>query len=125
MKKSRVFVNGALIGLVEDPRRIVSEIRAMRRNGEISGEINVSLKEYNGDVVIHTDRGRARRPLIVIEGGRPLVTEEDLVRLESGEIDFADLVGRGCIELIDAEEEEDLFIAIRESDLTPEHTHLE
>jgi DNA-directed RNA polymerase subunit B' len=125
VKKSRVFVNGALIGLVEDPRRIVSEIRRMRRKGEISREINVSLKEYNGDVVIHTDRGRARRPLIVIEGGRPLVTEEDLARLESGEIDFLDLVGRGCIEFIDAEEEEDLFIAIRESDLSPEHTHLE
>ena len=125
MKKSRVFVDGALIGLVEDPTALVRQIRQMRRAGGISTEINVSFKEYNGDVIIHTDRGRARRPLIVIENGRPLLTDEDLGRLERKEVDFGDLVQRGLVEFIDAEEEEDLFIAINEDQLTPEHTHLE
>jgi DNA-directed RNA polymerase subunit B' len=125
MKKSRVFVDGALIGLVEDPQELVSNLRRMRRKGEISTEINVSFKAYSGDVIIHTDRGRARRPLIVLEKGKPLITPEDTARLADGLVPFDDLVKRGLVEFIDAEEEEDLFIAIHESEITPEHTHLE
>jgi len=125
MKKSRVFVDGALIGLVENPREHVETLREMRRKGEISTEINISFKEYNGDVIIHTDRGRARRPLIVLEDGKPLITPEDIARLAEGLIPFEDLVKRGLVEFIDAEEEEDLFIAIHEKEITPEHTHLE
>ncbi|MDD1661430.1 MAG: DNA-directed RNA polymerase subunit B, partial [Methanomicrobiales archaeon] len=125
MKKSRVFVDGALIGLVENPRDLVANLRKMRRKGEIPTEINVSFKEYNGDVIIHTDRGRARRPLIVLEKGKPLIAPEDIERLADGLVPFGDLVKRGLVEFIDAEEEEDLFIAIHEKDITPEHTHLE
>ena len=125
MKKSRVFVDGALIGLVDDPVTLVARMRAMRRKGEVSQEINISYKAYNRDVIIHTDRGRARRPLIVVENGRPLVTESSIQQLKAGEIEFADFVRGGTIEFIDAEEEEDLFIAINEKDVTPEHTHLE
>jgi len=125
MKKARVFVDGALIGLVENPRSLVSQIRTMRRQGSISTEVNVSHKEFNNDVVIHTDRGRARRPLIVLSGGKPLITGEDVEKLRKNEIDFDTLVQRGLIELVDAEEEEDLHIAIDPQDITPEHTHLE
>ncbi|KUG20207.1 MAG: DNA-directed RNA polymerase subunit B [Methanomicrobiaceae archaeon] len=125
MKMSRVFVDGALIGLVEDPVALAARIRSMRRKGEISPEINVSYKEYSRDIVIHTDRGRARRPLIIVENGKPLVTEDDIERMWRNEIEFADLVKRGLIEFVDAEEEEDLYIAINEADITPEHTHLE
>jgi DNA-directed RNA polymerase subunit B' len=125
VKKSRVFVDGALIGLDEDPRALVAKIRGMRRRGEVSREINVSFKEYNGDVIIHTDRGRARRPLIVIENGKPLLTNDDLALLGQKQDGFADLAKRGLIEFIDAEEEEDLLIAIDEENITADHTHLE
>ncbi|GAB7015741.1 DNA-directed RNA polymerase subunit B [Methanogenium cariaci] len=124
-KKSRVFVDGALIGLSDAPNEMVARVRKMRRRGELSPEVNVSYKEYNRDIIIHTDRGRARRPLIVVEEGKPLVTEEDVEWLKSGEIDFQDLVSRGIVEYIDAEEEEDLFIAMNEFEITPDHTHLE
>src|SRR5512136_2718160 len=97
-KKSRVFVDGALIGLVDDPKALVAAIRSMRREGTIPSEVNVSHKEYNGDVVILTDRGRARRPLIVLKNGEPLITDEDLVRLERKETDIASFVQRGLIE---------------------------
>ncbi len=134
MKKSRVFVDGALIGLIENEpvaggasraRELVNTLRGMRRRGEISGEINVSYKDYNGDIVINTDRGRARRPLVILKDGKPLVTPEDIERLRREEIGFNTLVEQGKIEFIDAEEEEDLLIAIDMQEITPEHTHLE
>ena len=125
MKKARVFVDGALIGLVDDPRTFVGQLRNMRRQGALSIEVNVSYKEFNNDVIIHTDRGRARRPLIVLQNGKPLITPEEIEKLARKEIDFDFFVRRGMIELIDAEEEEDLFIAINPEDITPDHTHLE
>jgi DNA-directed RNA polymerase subunit B' len=125
MKKSRVFVDGALIGLVDDPKKLVENIRAMRRQGTIAYQVNVSYKEYNGDVVLLTDRGRARRPLIVLRAGKPLISDEDLKKLEKKEIDFSYFVKRGMIEFVDAEEEEDLYIAMNPADITPAHTHME
>ena len=125
MRQSRVFVDGALIGLVDDPQDLVNRIREMRRRGEISNEINISYKAFNNDVIVHTDRGRARRPLIVVKDGVPQVSAEDIERVRNGELTFDDLVRKGAIEFIDAEEEEDLFIAINEEEITPEHTHLE
>jgi DNA-directed RNA polymerase subunit B' len=123
--KARVFVDGALIGLVDDPRTLVTQIRGMRRQGALSTEVNVSYKEFNNDVVIHTDRGRARRPLIVLQQGKPLISNEEIERLKRKEINFDHLIQKGFIELVDAEEEEDLFIAINPDVITPEHTHLE
>ncbi|MBN1166626.1 MAG: DNA-directed RNA polymerase subunit B [Methanospirillaceae archaeon] len=123
--KSRVFVDGALIGLTDSPKELVERIRLMRRQGAISTEVNCSYKEFNGDVIIHTDRGRARRPLIVLSDGRPLISDDDLAKLKIGEIDYTYLIAKGYIEFIDAEEEEDLYLAINPEDITPEHTHLE
>ncbi|ABS56448.1 DNA-directed RNA polymerase [Methanoregula boonei 6A8] len=125
MKKSRVFVDGALIGLVDDPKGLVENIRSMRRQGAISSEVNVSFKEFNGDVILLTDRGRARRPLIVLKDGKSLISEDDIKKLAKREIDFSSFVQRGLIEFVDAEEEEDLLIAMNPADITPAHTHLE
>lgn len=125
MKKSRVFVDGALVGLIDDPKSLVENIRAMRRQGAISTEVNVSYKEFNGDVVLLTDRGRARRPLIVLKDGKPLISEDEIKKLAKKEIDFSYFVKHGMIEFVDAEEEEDLYIAMNPEDITPEHTHLE
>jgi DNA-directed RNA polymerase subunit B' len=125
MKKSRVFVDGALVGLVDDPKTLVENIRTMRRQGAISAEVNVSYKEFNGDVVILTDRGRARRPLIVLKDGKSLISEDDIRKLAKKEVDFSYFVKHGMIEFVDAEEEEDLYIAMNPGDITPEHTHLE
>ncbi|KUG05750.1 dna-directed rna polymerase subunit b' [hydrocarbon metagenome] len=125
MKKARVFVDGALIGLIDNPKAFVGQIRNMRRQGALSTEVNISHKEFNNDVVIHTDRGRARRPLIVLQNGNPLISPDDIAKLSRKETDFGSFVRKGMIELIDAEEEEDLLIAMHPEDLTPEHTHLE
>ena len=120
-----IFVDGALIGKVEDPVKFTKDLRQMRRNNRISHEVNVSYKSYSNEIIINTDSGRARRPLIVVENGIPLVTDEDIEKLKSKVYDFSSLVDAGKIEFIDADEEDDLYIAIFEDELTPEHTHLE
>ncbi|MDD4498264.1 MAG: hypothetical protein PHV51_08985, partial [Methanosarcinaceae archaeon] len=125
MTKAKVFINGELVGTHDTPVELVAELRKMRRQGFISRQVNITLNNTTREVVINSDMGRARRPVVIVENGHSLVTEEHIEKLKNGEINFDDLVNRGCVEFLDAEEEENAFIALYESHLTPEHTHLE
>ena len=124
---TKVFVDGLLIGYHADGVKLVKTMRELRRKGEISHLVNIALYEYPHvtEVWINTDEGRVRRPLIVVENGRPLLTAEHIKGLKEGTLRFRDLVSMGVIEFLDAEEEENALVALRPEDLTEEHTHLE
>ena len=124
-REAKVYVNGSLVGTHPDPEQLAEQVRHARRRGDVSEMVNVSVKERTREVIINADAGRARRPLLVIEDGEPLITEEEIVAVENGDLDFQDLVERGKVEFIDAEEEEDIYVAVDEEHLTDEHTHLE
>jgi len=122
---AKVYVNGSLVGTHPDPHQLAAQIRDARRRGDVSEMVNVSVKERTGEVIVNADAGRARRPLIVVEDGEPLLDPEHVTALEADEVDFQDLVDAGVVEFIDAEEEEDILVAVDEDEVTPETTHLE
>ncbi|SMO34837.1 DNA-directed RNA polymerase subunit B [Halorubrum cibi] len=124
-REAKVYVNGSLVGTHPDPHELADQIREARRRGDVSEMVNVSVKERTREVIVNADAGRARRPLIVVENGEPLLGDEEVAALERGDVDFEDLVDRGYIEFIDAEEEEDILVAVDEGDVTDGHTHLE
>ncbi len=124
-RPAKVYVNGSLVGTHPDPEELAAQIRESRRNGEVSEMVNVAVKERTREVIVNADSGRARRPLIVVDDGEPRLTDEHIEAVENDELEFEDLVDRGIIEFIDAEEEEDILVAVDEDDLTEKHTHLE
>jgi DNA-directed RNA polymerase subunit B' len=124
-RDAKVYVNGSLIGTHPDPHKLANDIRESRRRGEIDEMVNVAVRERTGEVIVNADAGRARRPLIVVEDGEPILGDEEIEAVEADELQFDELVDRGYIEFIDAEEEEDILVAVDEEDLTEDHTHLE
>ncbi len=126
---AKVFVNGVPVGYHENPERLVSELRRARRRGEISPEINVAyFSEVYGvkrEVYVNCDEGRIRRPLIIVENGVPKLLEEHIEKIASKEWVWSDLIKHGIIEYLDAEEEENAYIALYPESITPQHTHLE
>lgn len=123
--KAKIYINGRLIGFHEKPLELVKEVISKRRNGKINHQVNVSYQENTNEVYINTDAGRVQRPLITVENGKPRLTKEHLDLIKKKQITWKDLINQGIIEYLDAEEEENAFIAVDEKDLTPEHTHLE
>ncbi|CCQ32816.1 DNA-directed RNA polymerase subunit B' protein [Halorhabdus tiamatea SARL4B] len=124
-RDAKVYVNGSLVGTHPEPNQLADQVRRARRRGEISEMVNVSVKPRTGEVIINADAGRARRPLLVVEDGEPLISDEEYAAIENDELTFEDLVDRGFVEFIDAEEEEDILVAVDTDELTENHTHLE
>lgn len=127
IKGSKVFLNMRLIGIHENGDELVKIIRELRRQGKISHEINVARykTESLDEVYVNCDGGRIRRPLLVVEKGQLKLKPSHIEKLKSGEWTWSDLVKRGIVEYLDAEEEENALIAEDVSSITEETTHLE
>ncbi len=121
----KVYINGKLIGTTDEPEAFVEEVKAKRRSNELTHELNITFYEENNEIFIFTDPGRARRPVVIVEDGKSMLTDEIIDMVAEGKMKWFDLIHEGIIEYIDAEEEENAYIAMFEEDLTPEHTHLE
>ena len=121
----RIYLDGREIGEVASGKAFAAEIREGRRKGIISGEINVAFVKKLNEVHLNADRGRVRRPYIVVTDGKSALTDELRQKVKNGEIDFNYLVRRGIIEYLDAEEEEDISAVMDEKDITPKTTHID
>lgn len=120
---ARVYVNGDLVGHHPKPMDMVNEIRGRRRNGMLSSEVNIRYDEEMNEVVINCDEGRLRRPLITVRGGKTILTRKHIEDIRSGKLVWSDLTREGIVEWIDAEEEEDTYIALVAYDPPEKCTH--
>ena len=123
--QTKIYINGELLGYCDDPVNFTQEMREKRRNGDISYEMNITYYEDNDEIYIFNDPGRARRPLIIVKEGQPLLKEDHLNKIANGKLKWDDLISKGLVEYLDAEEEENSYIAMSLADLSEDHTHLE
>ncbi|MBN2111565.1 DNA-directed RNA polymerase subunit B [Candidatus Woesearchaeota archaeon] len=122
---SEVYLNGKFVGDVESSENFINQIKTERRKGITTGNLNLSYNKKLDEIHVETTKGRARRPLIVVKDGIPLLNETHIKQMQKGDLKWGDLVEKGIIEYLDAAEEENALVAFRESELTIDHTHLE
>jgi len=127
---TRVFVDGKLLGYFNDGNKLAVTLRELRRTSSgIHPHVGVSFHatEQEGStkrIYINCNAGRVLRPLIIIKDGKSLLTKELLDKISNKLISWSDLIRMGVIELVDANEEENCFIAIDEKNVK-KSTHLE
>lgn len=124
-KKADVYFNGKLVFQTTEPEKCVESIRKKRRMNLISGQVNVAYHPIFEEVRINTEHGRARRPIVIVESGKPKLTSQHMDKLQKGEIRWSYLVQHGIMEYLDAEEEENSLIALNEEEVSKDHTHME
>lgn len=75
----RVILDGIVIGYTFNTG-LVDRIRLLRRKGLVEKFVNVAMikgkDEEFGEIMINTDSGRLVRPLLILDKGRILLTEE-------------------------------------------------
>lgn len=146
---TKVFLNGAWVGIHHKADNLVETLRDLRRRSDINFEVSIVLDHHNKELRIYTDAGRICRPLFLVEtassreGGwrqpKLKIRKKHVTGLhkkpEDLEADemlatFQSLVVNGIVEYVDCEEEETIMIAMLMSDLEKEnhsavYTHCE
>jgi len=126
---ARVFVDGKLIGYFRDGEKLVESLRELRRTVKIHPHIGISFhqSEIEGAtkrIYVNCNPGRVLRPLIIIKDNKPLLTQDLVDKISKKLLSWNDLLKMSIIELIDANEEENCFVALDDKD-TKKHTHME
>ncbi|MBI4145498.1 DNA-directed RNA polymerase subunit B [Candidatus Woesearchaeota archaeon] len=122
---TEVYLNGKYVGDVENKDDFLKMLKTERRRGAVTTNLNAMYDDRLNAIFVESDRGRLRRPVIIVKDGIPTLTEKHIKQLQKNELGWNDLVQQGVIEYLDAAEEENALVAFDEKDLTPEHTHLE
>jgi DNA-directed RNA polymerase subunit B len=127
---ARIFVDGRLIGYAEDGQRLSNVLKDMRRSGKIHPHVGIYFYSSANDnatrrLYVSCNAGRVLRPLAVVKDGKVLVTNEITEKINKKFLSWTDLLYMGMIELVDANEEENCYVAIEPARLENSHTHLE
>ncbi|KAJ1508000.1 DNA-dependent RNA polymerase II [Coelomomyces lativittatus] len=119
---TKVFVNGAWIGIHREPDSLVNTLKTLRRATDIDPEVSVVRDVRENELRIYTDAGRICRPLFVVDENQRLVLKPEhidklLLEDETNRWYWDDLVKNGIVEYLDTEEEETVMISMTPDDL--------
>ncbi|XP_064629058.1 DNA-directed RNA polymerase III subunit RPC2-like [Lineus longissimus] len=120
-----VFLNGNILGVIRNYKRLVSTFQMMRRAGYISEFVSICPNHGHRCVYIASDGGRVCRPYIIVTNGEAMVTNQHIEELTQGFRSFEDFLREGLVEYLDVNEENNSLIALYEADITSKTTHLE
>ncbi len=126
----RIFVDGKLIGYIEDGSQLSNTLKNLRRNGKIHPHIGIYFySSLNANATkrlyISCNSGRVLRPLAIVKEGKSLMTSEVVEKINKKFLSWVDLIYMGIIELVDANEEENCFISIDLNAIDSNTTHIE
>jgi DNA-directed RNA polymerase II subunit RPB2 len=108
-----LLVNGIIRGWC-DPSIVIPELKELRRSGALYKDTCIFHNPKDNTVEIYCDGGRPTRPLFVVdESNNQLVIVNK--KLETASLDT--LIKEGCIEYVDAREQEYIIIAQTYNDL--------
>jgi len=120
-----VFLNGNILGVTRNYRKLVRTFRLLRRNGLLNSFVSIYPHLKTRCVQISSDGGRLCRPYIIVRKRQPLVVQGHIQDLIEGKLEFKDFIEKGLIEYLDVNEENDSNIALYEADINLATTHLE
>ncbi|MFQ5977525.1 MAG: DNA-directed RNA polymerase subunit B, partial [Candidatus Heimdallarchaeota archaeon] len=122
---TKILLNGTICATTHEPERVYKALVEARRIDRLPQEMNLALYDDENVIAINTDEGRVRRPLIICDNGVPRLLKSHLQKIGNKEWRWSELIRNGIIEFLDAEEEENAYIALKIEMLEQEHTHLE
>ena len=114
----KVFLNGIILGFVEDSENLLNDIKKYKINKLLDNSISASYDSIDEEIRIYADEGRLMRPLFNVDK-----INSKLLLKKTDEPDWDALVNKDVITYIDSNESENSVIAMYPSDLEKEHKY--
>lgn len=108
--KTKVFLNGTMLGMTEDPDEFLDEVKHFRHIGLLDREVSITYDAVDDEVRIYCDEGRLLRPLFTVSQNRLQVQPSDGVNWDT-------LVEKNYIQYLDNSEVENAVIAMNQKEL--------
>ncbi len=119
MKYTKTYLNGSLVGVSPEPKKLCRGLRKIRRRGRISKQTSISYNEVDDEIFIYTDGGRLTRPLISLVDAKGAPKSQSKLHAREGEyipfidenLSWQELVAQGIIEHMCPSELENFAVA--------------
>jgi DNA-directed RNA polymerase beta subunit len=118
----KVFINGAWIGITENPQELYLMLKEMKCKGIINIYTSIMFDYKLAEIRVCNDSGRVTRPLLRVKDQNILLTPQILSDLTNNVISWDDLftdckIDQAILEYIDPEEQNNSMIATKPKDL--------
>jgi len=137
-EKTKVFINGAWVGISENPVELYQMLKEKKYMGIINVYTSIVFDYKFNEIRVCNDAGRLTRPLLRVRDNNILIKKRIIEDIKSGKVGWNDLItncsiGESIIEYIDPEEQSWSMIAMKPTDLIDtgsekemfKHTHCE
>ena len=114
----KVFVNGAWVGVTNDPLDMYHDMKDKKYKGIINIYTSIIFDYKRLEIRICNDGGRLTRPILKVRDNKALITKDIIDRLANKELVWNDLItscvlDESVIEYIDPEEQNYSMIAMK------------
>lgn len=124
---TKIFINGSWHYITYKPKKIIDELKNMRRCGLIHIHTAIVWKIRDNIIELYTDAGRCTRPIYVVKNNNLVISNKIIKQLENREINWNNLISgslnsattsdqsnisEGVIEFIDVQEEDNCMISM-------------
>ena len=120
--KVKVFINGAWIGITDDPIKLFATMKQKKYEGIINIYTSVVFDFRKQEIRICNEAGRITRPVLKVSDNNVLLTNGIVDSIDKGELTWDDLlinfkIPQSVIEYIDCEEQNFSLIAMKPHDV--------
>lgn len=113
-RKTKIVVNGDIIGIHEEPSKLYNKLVKLKRDGAINPYTSVVWNVQDNELRVCTEGGRCVRPLYAVYKD---ANNNIGIKQTTKEMDWNDMMHAGIIEYLDVEEANSLMVAMNYKDI--------
>jgi DNA-directed RNA polymerase II subunit RPB2 len=80
-RSTKIFVNGKWVGIHRSADILVTDLRQLRRSGDLDAEVSIVRDIRDRELRLYTDAGRCCRPVFIVEDQRLKLKKKHIKKL--------------------------------------------